>query len=612
MNEQVAEAVVAGKLDEAKLLAERMKPAHGVLPDATTLHILVDAFVREGRVGDAQACLEQFTTMLAIAPAIESLEAIAAEMVRSGPGEAAAAAITAMRQKYAFAPSGTLLQDATEKLMKERKHVLAAEFLARESGPSTVADTALCERLTIALLDCKALSKAKEFVIRCPGRPSDRMVASLVSHLSSFGRLDEAAQLAAQVWAKYRSAADRHTLNRLVQAYLAKEKFDHAVRLVKGMKQFYGVQPESYACNVIIHAFVKARRVEDAQKVLDMMPELAIQPTCITLSSLIAGYAKGGQVEKAKAMIESMESVWGVRPEIVTHNSIISALCQGNRVEEALQYLRTIKAPLGVRTFGPLIRSAVKRNDIGRMREYWAMMAREGVMADTFLWNGRLDIEASHGDEDSFEDAYDQMKRSGVATNAITMRTVSSAREKFRHQPRREEPSRSHAPRGAEYRQRSDDYPSRSYERSERDYRGYEAPPAAREPYRPHEEAWREGGPRDARPDADRRYSSAYDRREYDDREYDSRRAPAPAPRYPTDARAAQPPSHYAAERPVEDYATRYPRARDAHEQLPPPPRKTKPQHRTPLYAGEASHAGRYEPYPSPRKERDHRPRVYS
>lgn len=594
MNEQVAAAVLAGQLDEAKLLAERMKTTHGVSPDATTLHILVDAFVREGRVGDAQTCLEQFTTMHGIAPAIESLQAIAAELVRSGPGEAAALAVSSMREKFAFAPDALLLKDVAEKLFVERKPVLAAEFLMRESKATSVADTGLCERIHKALLDCKELSKAKDFVVRCPGKPSERMVGTMVSHLCSFGRLDEAAQTAAQVWAKFRSASDRQTLNRLIQAYLAKDMYDHAIRLVKGMKQFYGVQPEAYACNVIIHALVKARRVEEAQVVLDMMqPDLGVQPSCITLSSLIAGYAKGGQVEKAKAMIESMETVWGIRPEIVTHNSIISALCQEGRLEEAIEYLHTIKTPLGVRTFGPLIRAAVKRNDIRRVREFWQLMERERVLPDTFLWNGRLGIESSHGTEESFEEAYDQMKRSGVVVNAITMRTVDSAREKFRRQPRRsiEPTGQSYAPRDVDYRAHSHaSEPSRPYERSERDYRGHE--PQRRDAPPVREETWRDDG--HSRYD-DRRYvSSTYDRRAYDERRSDS----SLRSRYPSDA---QPPSHYVVERPVDDYSTRYPPARD---QLPPPPRKTRPEHRTPLYGGDDQPPrARYEPYPSPRKD---------
>mmetsp|Transcript_142 Transcript_142/g.485 ORF Transcript_142/g.485 Transcript_142/m.485 type:complete len:413 (+) Transcript_142:53-1291(+) len=268
-----------------------------------------------------------------------------------------------------------------------------------------------------------------------------------------------------------------------------------------------------------------------------MVPEMGVTPNCITISSVIAGYAKAGQVEKAKAMIESMERVWAVRPEIVTHNSIISALCQEGRAGEAEDYMRTLRCRKEARTFGPLVRAAVKRKDLAKARELWRLLERDQVVPDTFLWNGILAAEAAMGTIDSLEDTFRSMGRSAAKPNSLTLRIMDDAR-KARDAPAGGEMSRDRGP-SVSFSHGRPERSDRREERREDRYRVYEERDAAAyavsDSYADHR--------RDRRP-PENMYPRARDNR---DREMATRQPPA-QPEYPIyEERRRYSPPHSAA-----------------------------------------------------------------
>merc|ERR1711938_278624 len=111
-----------------------------------------------------------------------------------------------------------------------------------------------------------------------------------------------------------------------------------AVQLLESAEARYGVTPNTITYNAAISACEKGGQWERALALLDAMQAAGVAPDTITYSAAISACEKGGQWERALALLDEMQAA-GVAPNTITYNATISACEKGGQWERALSLL---------------------------------------------------------------------------------------------------------------------------------------------------------------------------------------------------------------------------------------------------------------------------------
>jgi len=106
-------------------------------------------------------------------------------------------------------------------------------------------------------------------------------------------------------------------------------------RQVHGLVEVSGHSSDNVVQSSLVHMYVRCGRLTVAHKVLDGIPE----PDVVTFSAMIAGYARIGDVDMAKRLLDEMESL-GLEPNLVSWNGLIAGFNQSGRYSEALHVFR--------------------------------------------------------------------------------------------------------------------------------------------------------------------------------------------------------------------------------------------------------------------------------
>ncbi|GMH27345.1 hypothetical protein Nepgr_029188 [Nepenthes gracilis] len=102
-----------------------------------------------------------------------------------------------------------------------------------------------------------------------------------------------------------------------------------------GLISVSGHASNSVVRSSLFHMYVKCDKLSYAHKLLDEMPE----PDMVTLSALIAGYARNGCLDKAKRLFYEMGNL-GLKPNVVSWKGMIAGFNQSGLYSEAVDVFR--------------------------------------------------------------------------------------------------------------------------------------------------------------------------------------------------------------------------------------------------------------------------------
>jgi len=154
----------------------------------------------------------------------------------------------------------------------------------------------------------------------------------------------------------------------LIHAWCRAGKIEEAERVFVAMKK-NGVSPNVYTYTAVIDALCRCGQIPRAQEVLCQMIDAGCKPNAATFNNFIRAHVKGGRTEQVLQVHNQMKQLL-VEPDVITHNFIIDAHCgKGQRnLDAALKVLNTMSAKgcsPNVHSFNPLFRCIL---DIGDVR----------------------------------------------------------------------------------------------------------------------------------------------------------------------------------------------------------------------------------------------------
>ncbi|KAG0590834.1 hypothetical protein M758_1G125600 [Ceratodon purpureus] len=105
-----------------------------------------------------------------------------------------------------------------------------------------------------------------------------------------------------------------------------------------------GLRLSIYTFNALLRAVVEGRGISHAIRVVRSMEAVGVSPDTHTFTTLLDGYCRNGQLDKAEALLAKMEdSKPNQRPSIYTYNIFIKACASKNEVERALRVFSRMK-----------------------------------------------------------------------------------------------------------------------------------------------------------------------------------------------------------------------------------------------------------------------------
>lgn len=131
--------------------------------------------------------------------------------------------------------------------------------------------------------------------------------------------------------------------NALINAAGQAGKYKLAESLFSEMRSL-GLRLSIYTFNALLRAVVEGRGIEHALRVVRSMEAVGMRPDTHTITTLLDGYCRKGQLDKAEALLEQMRNGKPrEKPSIYTYNILIRACGPLGDAERALRVFAKMK-----------------------------------------------------------------------------------------------------------------------------------------------------------------------------------------------------------------------------------------------------------------------------
>ncbi|CAN6467991.1 unnamed protein product [Victoria cruziana] len=204
--------------------------------------------------------------------------------------------------------------------------------------------------------------------------------------------------------------------NSLLHAYGVAGEIRDAHRLFDEISE-----PDVASSTTLLSVYVNSLDVGKARKLFDEMPERNV----VTWSAMIAGYVQASCYEEAVGLFREMQ-VKGIEPNDATLVSLISACAHLGSLEQGRwihSYMQNNNRTLDTRLNTALIDMYCKCGSTERAILVFKL-ARD---RDVTVWTSLISGLASHGFGTTAAELFEEMQRSRVAPNDLTLVAVLSA-----------------------------------------------------------------------------------------------------------------------------------------------------------------------------------------
>ncbi|ORX55165.1 hypothetical protein DM01DRAFT_1286646 [Hesseltinella vesiculosa] len=169
---------------------------------------------------------------------------------------------------------------------------------------------------------------------------------------------------------RYGCEPDTVTFTTLVNSFFDLENPTDTRQLLSTLQAVGLDKPNLYTFNAIIHGWIRAGNLAEAQAALAMLPTYNLQPSIHTYTSLLQGYADTMDLPKTMATFQHMVRS-GIKPDRAAYHYLIHGLLHHDRYHEALaslQHMRRAQINPTIDTWRILLDSFVKTRqwDLGR------------------------------------------------------------------------------------------------------------------------------------------------------------------------------------------------------------------------------------------------------
>ncbi|CAN4110089.1 unnamed protein product [Withania somnifera] len=178
-----------------------------------------------------------------------------------------------------------------------------------------------------------------------------------------------------------------------------------------------GLRPDVVSYALLISAYGKARREEEALAVFEEMLDAGVRPTQKSYNILLDAFAISGMVEQARTVFKSMRRD-RCSPDLCSYTTMLSAYINASDMEGAEKFFRRIKQDglePNVVTYGTLIKGYAKINELKKMMEKYEEMRVHGIKANQTIFTTIMDAYGRNKDFGSAIAWFNEMASSGVS-----------------------------------------------------------------------------------------------------------------------------------------------------------------------------------------------------
>lgn len=177
------------------------------------------------------------------------------------------------------------------------------------------------------------------------------------------------------------------------------------------------LRPDVVSYALLISAYGKARREEEALAVFEEMLDAGVRPTQKSYNILLDAFAISGMVEQARTVFKSMRRD-RCSPDLCSYTTMLSAYINASDMEGAEKFFRRIKQDglePNVVTYGALIKGYAKINDLEKMMEKYEEMRVHGIKANQTIFTTIMDAYGRNKDFGSAVAWFNEMASSGIS-----------------------------------------------------------------------------------------------------------------------------------------------------------------------------------------------------
>ncbi|KAH0992633.1 hypothetical protein GBA52_004116 [Prunus armeniaca] len=170
-----------------------------------------------------------------------------------------------------------------------------------------------------------------------------------------------------------------------------------------------GCAPNVVTYTALIHAYLKAKKVSDANKLFEMMLTEGCIPNVVTYTALIDGHCKAGRIEKACLIYERMRGNVEIpdvdmyfridnqsmkEPNVYTYGALVDGLCKAHKVKEARDLLDAMSVegcePTHI-VYDALIDGFCKYGKLDEAQEVFTKMSEKGYSPNVYTYSSLID-----------------------------------------------------------------------------------------------------------------------------------------------------------------------------------------------------------------------------
>nr|AYM00912.1 pentatricopeptide repeat protein [Salvia miltiorrhiza] len=256
---------------------------------------------------------------------------------------------------------------------------------------------------------------------------------SVIKGLYDDGRLADINNLLNEM-ANYKISLDVATFSILINnnAYCKEGKMEEAEKMLEIMIQ-HNVCPNVVTYNAVIDGFCLKGEIERAKQLLDSIEERGLKPNIINYNSLLNGYCKKGNNWMKLGffflkflLFEDMKAQQ-VHPDLHIYSTLMDGLSKCGMVDDALQLLsEMVKKGISpsVVTCNILIDGYCSLGKMVRARELFDSMAKTGIKHDIFTYNILIKGYCKAGNLDEAWRFFDEISRVGLQHSTVSYSTM--------------------------------------------------------------------------------------------------------------------------------------------------------------------------------------------
>ncbi|XP_045790093.1 pentatricopeptide repeat-containing protein At3g59040 [Trifolium pratense] len=176
------------------------------------------------------------------------------------------------------------------------------------------------------------------------------------------------------------------------------------------------LRPDVVSYALLVNAYGKARREDEALAVFEEMLDAGVRPTRKAYNILLDAFSTSGMVEQARTVFKSMRRD-KYMPDLCSYTTMLSAYVNASDMDGAEKFFKRLIQDgfePNVVTYGTIIKGYADANNLEKVMEKYEEMLGRGIEANQTIITTIMDAHGKNGDFDSAVHWFKEMELSGL------------------------------------------------------------------------------------------------------------------------------------------------------------------------------------------------------